>query len=50
MEEEELEKQMVLFSDTPTLGYIVLAIDFTNGKESRVKMNFKGISISCFQF
>ena len=45
-----MKKQMVLFSDTPTLSYVVLAIDFTHGKESRVKMTFKGISISCFQF
>ena len=50
MEEEELEKQMVLFSNTLALSKVVLVINLTHGKESGVKMNFKGISISCFQF
>ena len=40
MEEEELEMQMVLFSNTLALSKVVLAINLTHGKESRVKNEF----------
>ena len=48
MEEEELEKQMVLFSNTLTLSKVVLAINFTHGKESRVKMNLRVFQYHAF--